>query len=74
VFLLTSNPQGSFTLERSEAERSKDHNTATAVTTKLQRNTKRRCFTEQKGAARGTKVAFPSPFSQVKVKKKDQNF
>jgi len=30
--------KGSFTLERSRAERSKDHNKATAVTTRLQRS------------------------------------
>jgi len=38
--------KGSFRLERSRAERSKDRNKATAVTTKLQRSNALICFTE----------------------------
>jgi len=37
---------GSFTLKRSRAERSKDHNKAKAVTTKLQRSNELIRFTE----------------------------
>jgi len=39
--------KGSFTLERSRAERSKNYNEATVVSTKLQRCKALKCFTEQ---------------------------
>jgi len=44
-FFFSGNFKGSFTL-LSVAERSKDHNKATAVTTKLQRSNTLICFTE----------------------------
>jgi len=42
-FAFVIRPIGSVTLVRSGAERSKDHNKATAVTTKLQVQCKKRC-------------------------------
>jgi len=57
------------TLERSRAERSKDHNKATAVTTKLQRSNSAQtliCFTEQSYIKRNGKWSFaPLCYTQM---------